>query len=154
MYSICEAWSLPKVRVLSGPQSIHRVAMVTFCSIFSIMMEKSAQPGEGAGCPLTSFHYIYHHVQSCGVCSSWEDRYTTPTSTLLLYVLCGPAIWIGKAHLPVVVNYRWTASSCFKFVQSKWLYSDWLIKYSGIIMLRHLTEGPHKPTLANQSCLN
>ncbi len=35
------------------------------------------------------FHYIYHNVQSCGVCSSWERRYTLPISTLSLYVLCG-----------------------------------------------------------------
>ncbi len=31
----------------------------------------------------TPFHYIYHHIQSCGVRSSWEDRYTPPISTLL-----------------------------------------------------------------------
>jgi hypothetical protein len=35
--------------------------------VHSIMMEKSAQAGEGAGCTPTTFHYIYHHVQSCGV---------------------------------------------------------------------------------------
>ncbi len=37
------------------------------------------------------FHYTYHHVQSCGVCSSWEGRHTPPISTLPLYtyVLCG-----------------------------------------------------------------
>ncbi len=32
------------------------------------MMEKLAQPGEGGGgCTPTTFHYIYPHVQSCGV---------------------------------------------------------------------------------------
>jgi hypothetical protein len=29
------------------------------------------------------FHCIYHHVQSCGVRSSWEVRYIPPISTLL-----------------------------------------------------------------------
>jgi hypothetical protein len=50
--------------------------------VFSIMMEKLAQPGEGGGCTSTSFPSIYHHVQSCSVRSSWESRYTHP------YVLC------------------------------------------------------------------
>ncbi len=43
-----------------------------FSSVHSIMMEKSAQPGEGGGCTI---HYIYHHVQSWSVRSSWEGRY-------------------------------------------------------------------------------
>jgi hypothetical protein len=43
-------------------------------------MEKLAQP--------SPFHYIYHHVQSCGVRSSREGRYTPPIPTLPLYVLC------------------------------------------------------------------
>ncbi len=34
------------------------------------MMEKLAQSGEGGGCTPTPFHFIYHHVQSCGVRSS------------------------------------------------------------------------------------
>jgi hypothetical protein len=54
----------------------------------SIMMEKSAQTGEGGGSTSTPFHYVYHHVQSCGF-SSWEGRYTLPISTLPQYVLCG-----------------------------------------------------------------
>ncbi len=37
----------------------------------SIMMVKSAQPGEG-GCTPSPFHSIYHHKQSCGVRSSWD----------------------------------------------------------------------------------
>jgi len=36
----------------------------------------------------TPFHYIYHHVQGCSVRSSWEGRYTPPTSALPLYELC------------------------------------------------------------------
>ncbi len=35
--------------LISCPQSSHRVAMVTFRRTFSIMMKKSAQPGEGGG---------------------------------------------------------------------------------------------------------
>ncbi len=33
-------------------------------------------------------HYIYHHVQSCSICSSWEGRYTPPISFLPLCTLC------------------------------------------------------------------
>ncbi len=33
--------------------------------------------------------YIYHHLQSCVVHSSWECIFTLPISTLPLYVLCG-----------------------------------------------------------------
>jgi hypothetical protein len=57
----------------------------------SIMMVKSAQPGEGGamgGCTPSLFHSIYHHKQSCGVHSSWEGRYTPSISPLPLYVLC------------------------------------------------------------------
>ncbi len=50
-------------------------------------------PGEGGGVhahPLSL--YIYHHVQSCGVHSSWEGRYTPPPPIsalpLYTYVLC------------------------------------------------------------------
>jgi hypothetical protein len=34
----------------------------------NIMMEKLAQPGGRVG--YTAFRYFYHHLQSCGVCSS------------------------------------------------------------------------------------
>ncbi len=49
---------------------------------------------EGARTP-TPFHFSYHHVHSCSVLSSWEDRYTPPISSLPLYVLCGhvPLLW-------------------------------------------------------------
>ncbi len=53
------------------------------------MMKKSAQAGEVGGGGATTFHYIYHQVQSCGVRSSWEDKYTPPIYTLPLYVLNG-----------------------------------------------------------------
>ena len=51
------------------------------------MMKKLAQLGEGGGFTPTLFHYNNHHVQSCGVRSSWEGRHTHPISTLPLYVL-------------------------------------------------------------------
>jgi len=42
------------------------------------MEEKSIQAGEVEGCMPTPFYYICHHIQSCGVRSSWEGRYTPP----------------------------------------------------------------------------
>jgi hypothetical protein len=49
------------------------------------MMVKLAQAGEGGGCTPTPFHFIYHLVQSCGVRSSREGRYTRPL--FLLYTI-------------------------------------------------------------------
>ncbi len=46
------------------------------------MMEKLVQAGEGGGCMLTRFQYIYHHVHSCRVRSSWEGRYIPYISSL------------------------------------------------------------------------
>jgi hypothetical protein len=42
----------------------------TLSGVLSIMMEKLALAGMDVGCTPTPFHYIYHQVQSCGVCSS------------------------------------------------------------------------------------
>ncbi len=58
-------------------------------NVLSLMMEKLAQAGGGGGCTSTPFPYIYHHVQSCSECSSWEGRYIHPISSLPLNVLCG-----------------------------------------------------------------
>ncbi len=60
------------------------------------MMEKLAQAGEGGG--RTPFNYIYHYVQSWGVRSSWEGRYTPPISTLPLYVLCAHYFALNKSN--------------------------------------------------------
>ncbi len=55
-------------------------------------------------------HSIYHHVQRCGVRSSWKGRHTPPISTLPLYVLCGyassppphpPTFYLSSAVLAV-----------------------------------------------------
>jgi hypothetical protein len=53
----------------SRQQSTYIVAR-GLSGVHSIMMEKLAQPSEGGGWTPTPFHYIYHHVQSCGVRSS------------------------------------------------------------------------------------
>jgi hypothetical protein len=48
--------------------------------VHSIMIEKLAQAGD----------FIYHHMQSCIVRSSSEDRYTDPISSVpICTVLCG-----------------------------------------------------------------
>jgi hypothetical protein len=49
-----------------------RVAMAAFWRIHVNRMEKYAKSGEGAGGGVHAhpFHYIYHHIQSCGVRSS------------------------------------------------------------------------------------
>ncbi len=49
----------------------HRVYRPLY-GVHYIMMVKSAQAGMSGGCTSTPFHYIYHHVQSCGVRSSWD----------------------------------------------------------------------------------
>jgi hypothetical protein len=53
------------------------------------MREKLAKAGEGGWRTHTPFHYIYHHVQSCGVRSIRKGRYNSPFSIPPLYVLCG-----------------------------------------------------------------
>jgi hypothetical protein len=55
----------------------------------TIMMEKLAWVGVGGWCTPTPFHNIYHHGQSCSVCSSWEGRYTLPLFLLYPNILCG-----------------------------------------------------------------
>ncbi len=71
------------------PESSHRVAMTSFWRSVSIMMEKWAQPVEEGGSTHTPFHYIYHHIQSCGVRSRWEDRYPP----LFLLYPCMYTLW-------------------------------------------------------------
>ncbi len=55
------------------------------------------------------FHYIYHHVQSCSVCSSWEGRYIPPITTLPLYVLCDflSLVMGGGEGCSVFVSISW-----------------------------------------------
>jgi hypothetical protein len=81
-------------------------AVVQTHGVHSIMMEK----------PL--FTIIYHHIQSCGVRSSWEGSYTTYISTLPLYVLCGlmhkkqPTLQHNVQRWPD--SYPSVASPCFQ----------------------------------------
>ncbi len=77
----CIAWLSPR-HTKSGTHRVHTEWQRPLSGVYSIMMETLAQAGEGGGCTPTPFHCIYHHVQSCGVRSSWEGRYTPPISTL------------------------------------------------------------------------
>ncbi len=63
----------------------HRVATATFWHN-SITMENSALAGEGGGCTPTPFHYIYHHVQSCGVYAPAERADTLPLFLLYFFM--------------------------------------------------------------------
>ncbi len=62
------------------------MAMAPISGVPSIMMEKSAQSGEVGGCTPTLFHYIYHHIQKCGVRSSWKGKFTLPLFLLYPYI--------------------------------------------------------------------
>jgi hypothetical protein len=89
--------------VVACTHRVHTELQFHFSGVHSIMMEKLAQPSKGGGgciCPLpTPFHYIYHHVQSCGVRSNWEGRYTPLISTLPPYVLCGCTFYQNIRYL-------------------------------------------------------
>ncbi len=56
----------------AGNSLHHRVAITTFWCTF-LHDGKMSKAYWELGCTPTTFHYIYHHVQSCGV--SWENRY-------------------------------------------------------------------------------
>ncbi len=62
---------------------VHTEWQLPLSGVHTILMEKLARPGEGGECTPTFFHYIYQHVQSCGVRSSWEGR----SDTLPLFIL-------------------------------------------------------------------
>ncbi len=68
-------------------------------------------------CTPTPFHPNYRHVQSCGVRSSWEGRYTPPISTLPLYVLC------GLTHQGGILCSSLTSLPCFR--RALWQRSWW-----------------------------
>jgi hypothetical protein len=59
--------------------------------VHSIMMEKSAQPGEGGGAHPPPFHPIYHHEQSCSVYAPSERA--DSLLTFLLYPYCSARDW-------------------------------------------------------------
>jgi hypothetical protein len=97
-------YDLTHVASVSSPQYTEWQRPLS--GVHSIMMEKWAQAGEEGGGVHAHhpFHYIYHHVQSCGVRSRWEGRYTPPVSTLPQYELCGViqrnlGLSCGHSHL-------------------------------------------------------
>ncbi len=63
---------------------VHTEWQPPLSGIYSIMMEKLAQAceGGGGGARQPSFHYIYHHVQSCSLRSNRVGRYSHPISSL------------------------------------------------------------------------
>ncbi len=80
-----------------GDHRVHTEWQWPLSGVHSNMREKLAKASEGGGCTPIPFHYIYHHVQSCGVCSSWEGRYTPPFSTLPLYIYY--VAWISVKYI-------------------------------------------------------
>ncbi len=65
--------------------------------VHSIMMEKLAQAGEDRGVHAHPLSLYHHHVQSCGVCSSWEGRCTPTISTLpLMYSVSPPVSLVAQ----------------------------------------------------------
>ncbi len=60
-----------------------------FLAYIPIWGKNKPRSGEGGWRTHTPFHYIYHHVQRCGVRSIWKGRYTPPISNPPLYVPCG-----------------------------------------------------------------
>ncbi len=86
---------LPGVFIDTWPHRVHAEWQLPLSGIHFTMMEKLAQPGDGwGGCTSTPFHSIYNHLQSCGVCSSWEGRYCTlPQFLLYPYMYSVPALF-------------------------------------------------------------
>jgi hypothetical protein len=62
---------------------VHTEWQWPFSGVHSIMMENFVQAGKGGECTRTSFHNIYHHVQSCCVRYAPAER----AATLLLFLL-------------------------------------------------------------------
>jgi hypothetical protein len=85
----CMAWLSPR-HTKSGTHRVHAEWQRPLSGV--LMIKKLTQDGEDGGCTPTPFHYIYHHVQSCGVCSSREGRYTPPIS--ILYPIC--TLWRNR----------------------------------------------------------
>ncbi len=102
----------------------HTESQPTLSGVHTVMMEKLAQAGEGGGCTPIPFHYIYHHIQSCSVSSSWVGRYTHPISSLQIYVLCGPYL-ISRLfwHFYKSSAAEFTGTGMLALCQSLW-YSD------------------------------
>ncbi len=81
-----------------GPQRTHRVAIANLWRT-GTWKNKTSLVRVGDAPLDTPFHYIYHHIQSCGVSSS-EEQIHSPLFLLhpYKYVLCGvgcrwPCAW-------------------------------------------------------------
>ncbi len=74
----------------------------------------------GSLCTPSPFHYIYHHIQSCSVRSSWEGRYTPPISPLPLYVLCGYNLQAARLGLIIYNSYLIISSSSRHIKSQLW----------------------------------
>jgi len=76
-----DSWAPKKFKIPSPFKNTgleqNRETMSTFWRTFH-HEGKISENGEGGGAP----PFIYHHVQSCGVRSSWEVRYTPPLTWL------------------------------------------------------------------------
>ncbi len=77
-------------KVRAPPQRIHTEWQRPLSGVHSVMMVKSAQPGEGGECTPSPCHSIYHHEQFV-VYPPAEREIHSPISPLpLLYSLANP----------------------------------------------------------------
>ncbi len=77
---------------------VHTERQWPLSGVHSIMRVKSAQPGGGGGWKPFPFHSIYHHEESCDVCSSWEGRYTHPSPHFTSSPKC--TLWFPPSPSP------------------------------------------------------
>ncbi len=107
-------------------QSTHRMAMATFWRTFH--HDGKISPGWwgwGVHAP-TPFHYIYHHVQSCGVQYVPADRVDTlPLLILYPYMYSVDVISISRAgHVCNACIYTGYSSSLYGNIQWKYVRGD------------------------------
>jgi hypothetical protein len=97
MVELCAFYSF-----MNTKHRVHRAATAT-CWRTSHHENQPSLVRVGGGVHAHPLHYIYHHVQSCGVRSLREGRYTHPVSTLPLCVLCGSkllvCVWASEINL-------------------------------------------------------
>jgi hypothetical protein len=85
-------WAMSKRNHPCPPHRVYTEWQQPLSGVHPIKMEILAHASDGGEAHPPPFQYIYHHVQSCSVRSSWEGRYipTFPLFHLNPYVLCGP----------------------------------------------------------------
>ncbi len=127
-----------------------RVAKAAFCRTHH---QGKISPGRwGWGCTAAPFHYIYHHVQSCSVRSSWEVRYTPPISFHLYpYVLCGSIHLLSTGggagetlwQMPLSLFWQITFETTYSFMDIFYIYilPLWFTMWiSGKFIPQHLSN--------------